>query len=151
MALWKADEPIHSHSRQRAHEKLAPRSVRTAYQQHLCVERREVCLRILHPREGHLGPRECTGYRRLQDCLREWCCEFPRWGCNLRFISTAPSTAQLLVGTMEFIVSRMRSCSTFEAAIASCSPSIMPMSCCMVISSLLARVGLVVMAFWKFS
>ena len=42
----------------------------------------------------------------------------------------------------------MRSCSTFEAATASCSPCTIPMSCCRVISSLLARAGRVVMALW---
>jgi len=31
MAVWKADEPIHGHSRQGAHKKLAPHGIGAAY------------------------------------------------------------------------------------------------------------------------
>ena len=49
----------------------------------------------------------------------------------------------------------MCSCSAFDAAIASCNPYIMPMTCYMVISSLSARVepclvDLIICGFWNF-
>ena len=50
MALGKADEPVHSHPGQGAHEELALGSIRAAYQDHLRVERREVRLRVLQTR-----------------------------------------------------------------------------------------------------
>jgi len=46
VTLWEADEPIHSHPSQSAHEELAPYGIRTANQHHLCVERSEMRLRI---------------------------------------------------------------------------------------------------------
>ena len=53
MTLWEADEPIHGHSSQGAHEELAPYDIRAAYQHHLRVERSEVRLRVLYPCEGY--------------------------------------------------------------------------------------------------
>ena len=58
MTIREADEPVHSHPSQGAHKELALGNVRTAYQDHLCVKCSEVRLRVLHPGEDHLGPRE---------------------------------------------------------------------------------------------
>ena len=89
MTLWEADEPVHGHSSQSAHEELAPYGVGAAYQHHLRVERSEMCLRVLHPCERHLGPSECVGDHRLQDRLRERFSELPWWSEMLRLIYVA--------------------------------------------------------------
>jgi len=65
MTLWEADELVHDHPSQAAHEELAPYGIKTAYWHHLRVERSEVRLRVLYPREGYFGPHECVGDRCL--------------------------------------------------------------------------------------
>jgi len=61
MTLGEADESVHGHPSQGAHEELAPYSVGAANQHHLRVKRSEMHLRVLHPCERHLGPSECVG------------------------------------------------------------------------------------------
>ncbi len=69
MAVWEADEPVHGHSSQRAHEELAPYGVEAAYQHHLHVERSEMRLGILHSRERHLRTYERVRDHRIHDRL----------------------------------------------------------------------------------
>ena len=61
MAIWKANEPVHGHPSQSAHEELALYDVRAAYQHHLRVEHSEMRFGVLHPCEGYFGPHERVG------------------------------------------------------------------------------------------
>ena len=61
MAIREADEPVHGHSCQSAHEQLTPHRIRAPNQHHLCIESRKVSLRVFHRGEGHLGPTSVAG------------------------------------------------------------------------------------------
>ena len=115
MAVWKVDEPMHSHSCQGAHKELAPHGIGAAYYLHLRVECSEMRLRILHPGEDHLGPCERVGDHCFQNLLREGRGKLPWWGetfclilVTLRLV-IAQTTTQLFIDTMELLVSHVGS------------------------------------------
>ena len=114
MATGEADEPVHGHSCQGAHEELASYGIGAAYQHHLRVERSEMCFGILHPCEDHLGPCECVGDQRLQNLLREWRGKLP-WGgetFGLIWVAlplvVAQAATQFFVCSMKLFISRLR-------------------------------------------
>ena len=114
MTLREADEPVHSQPSQGAHKELALGSVRAAYQDHLCVKYNEVRLRVLHPGEDHIGPRERVWDHRIQNLLREGSGKLPWWGVILHLVVfTLPpiisqTLAQLLIHTAELFIPLMR-------------------------------------------
>ena len=117
MAVRETDKPIHSHPRQGAYKELALGSVGAAYQDHLCVKCREMGLRVFHPGEDHLGPRERVWDHCIQNLLREGSGNPGRghWRgevLHLVMFTLPPiipqTLAQLLIYTMELFIPHMR-------------------------------------------
>ena len=114
MTIWKANESVHGHTCQRAHEELAPHGVRTANKHHLRMERSEVGLWIFHSRERHLRTHESVRDHCLHDRLREWHRKLPRWRETLAILCftiprvVAQPAAQLFVRATQLFIPCLR-------------------------------------------